>query len=240
MSNLEDILIKGALNLNIKLKDNQIEQFEKYKTILLEWNEKINLTAITDEKEIYIKHFLDSISCSNLSYIKNAESIIDIGSGAGFPGVPLSILFPEKKITLIDSLNKRVRYLNTLIDELGLKNIDVYHGRAEEFGKNNQFRECYDVAVSRAVARLNILSEFCIPFIKKGGHFICYKGMNIDEEIADGEKAIEILGCKTLDKIKTDIPFIDMKHYLLIIEKIKSTPKEYPRKSGMPAKKPLK
>ncbi len=226
-----------AEKMNIFLTEIQIEQFFKYMQLLLEWNEKINLTAILDPKEIILKHFIDSLSI--YKYIENEEKILDIGTGAGFPGIPLKILFPEKEMVLLDSLNKRISFLEIVIQELKLKNIKAIHGRAEEFIKVNKQRENYKVVVSRAVAKLNVLLEYMLPFTVVGGKCICMKSNDIEEEENQAKKAIEILGGK-LEKVdEVILPDSDIIRKIVIISKEKSTPKQYPRKAGTPTKKPI-
>lgn len=236
-----DTFVDGLNKLNISLSDNQINQFIKYYEILVEWNSFMNLTAITEWEDVVSKHFLDSLSL--IKVIDNmtdvSYKIIDVGTGAGFPGIPLKIAFPNLKITLLDSLNKRVNFLNHVIDELSLSDIEAFHGRAEDFGQNNSFRESYDFVVSRAVANMTLLSELCIPFIKKDGLFISYKSEKVLEEYNNAKNAIDILGCIFDRNIEFSLPNTDMYRSLFIIKKIKNTPKKYPRKAGVPAKEPL-
>ena len=233
-----EILKKESKKINIKLDDKQLRDFYEYMKNLLEWNEKINLTAITDPKEIIIKHFIDSLTI--MQYTKEKDKIIDIGTGAGFPGVPIKIAKENVKITLVDSLNKRINFLNETIEKLELKNIETVHSRAEECGKNKQYRENYDIAVSRAVARLNVLVEYLLPTVKVGGCCICMKGPDCKEEINQARTAIDILGGKIKTVEEFTIPDTDLKRTIIIIEKIKNTPSKFPRKAGIPAKTPLK
>lgn len=230
--------LKEKLNeFNIEISDNQIEKFDKYMRLLLEWNEKINLTAIVEPDEVKIKHFLDSLTV--LKYIHDDDKVIDIGTGAGFPGIPLKIMKPDAKITLLDSLNKRINFLNIVIEELGLKNIETIHGRAEEFARNKMYREKYDVAVSRAVANLSTLTEYMLPFVKVGGKCICMKGANVKEEVDKAKNAIQELGGK-IEKIDNFyLSNNDNERNIIIIKKIKETKSKYPRKAGMPSKEPL-
>lgn len=230
-------LLEGIIELGIKLNNEQQDQFIKYKNLLKEWNEKINITAITDDKEIDIKHFLDSLTPSN--YFVGKKKIIDIGTGGGFPGLPLKILNNDLDVTLLDSLNKRIIFLNEVIKELNLTNIVATHGRAEELGRTPKHREQYDICVSRAVASLNTLSEYCLPFVKVGGYFISMKGSNIDHELKESENAINILGGKVIKKEVIILPESDIEHSLIIIEKKKETPTKYPRAGGKPKKNPL-
>lgn len=239
MMNNINILKEGAKELGLSLNDKQIDQFLKYKDLLVDWNKKINLTAITEDQDIMIKHFLDSISCTKLSYIKDNHKVIDVGTGAGFPGIPINIYYKDVSLTLLDSLNKRINFLKEVCTDIGLENVDFQHGRAEDFGQDKKFREKYDIAVARAVAPLNVLCEYCMPFVKVGGYFICQKGPNIDEEMKDAKKAIEILGGKFIKKIDISLPFCDITHNIVVIEKIKNTSTKYPRKAGTPTRKPL-
>lgn len=231
-------IIAQAGEINVVLSKNQAEQFYNYMNILIDWNEKINLTAITEPKEIIQKHFIDSLTISK--HIKENTEIIDVGTGAGFPGIPIKIANNNTKITLLDSLNKRLIYLNELIQELDLKNIHTIHYRAEEAGQNLAYREQFDVAVSRAVAPLNILVEYLLPFVKVNGICICMKGNNIKEEMDSSKSAIKTLGGK-IEKIEEfKLPSSDINRNIIIIRKIKETPKKYPRKPGTPSKDPIK
>lgn len=238
MSNI-DTLVKGAEEFGITLKDLQKEEFQKYKSLLKEWNEKINITAITDDVDIDIKHFLDSISIFKTGKITWGKSIIDIGTGGGFPGVPMKIIDPSLKVTLFDSLNKRLIFLEEVIDKLELKNINTVHGRAEEYGRKPEFREKFDIATSRAVASLNILAEYALPFVKHGGYFIAMKGPGVDEEIEESLEAIRLLGGEIEEKIEVTLPLSDIVHTLLVIRKKNKTPDKYPRGGGKPKKNPL-
>ena len=219
------------------LNVEQCEKFYKYMKLLLEWNQKINLTAITDEKEIITKHFIDSITISK--YINDKDSVVDIGTGAGFPGIPLKIVKEELKVTLVDSLNKRIKFLDDAIEKIELKNIETIHARAEEFGQSKKHREHYDLAISRAVARLNILIEYLLPTVKVGGKCICMKGPDAREEIEGAKKAIELLGGQICNIEEFNLPGTDIKRTIVAINKIKSTPNKYPRKPGTPAKEPI-
>lgn len=220
-----------------KLSDDQKEKFEIYMKELIEWNKNINLTAITEENEIVLKHFIDSMTISD--YIKDNSKIIDIGTGAGFPGIPLKIKNNSLNVTLVDSLNKRINFLNNIINKLNLDNICAIHSRAEELGHNKEQREQYDYAVSRAVANLSTLLEYLLPFVKVGGFCICMKGPNIEQEINNSEKALKELGGK-IEKIENfTLPGTDITRNIILIKKINTTKNKYPRKAGTPAKEPL-
>lgn len=223
----------------IVLTEKQKEQFQKYYEIMVEWNKVMNLTGITEYDEVNLKHFTDSLSIAKMKKMEEIQSFIDVGTGAGFPGIPLKIAFPHMKAVLLDSLNKRVKFLNTVIDELGLEDIETCHGRAEEYAKKKEYREQFDLCVSRAVANLSTLSEYCLPFVKQGGCFVSYKSGTSDDEIMQSEKAVKILGGKIKNIDKFELPGTDMGRALVEIEKVKATPGKYPRKAGMPSKEPL-
>ncbi len=228
---------KGLSDLNIDLTEKQIEQFLKYYEILVETNKVMNLTAITEFDEVIEKHFLDSLSLVRVFDLNRNVKILDLGTGAGFPGIPLKIAFPEIDIVLADSLNKRVKFLNEVVEALQLKQVETVHGRAEELAKNKKYREQFDLCTSRAVANLSSLSEYCIPFVKEGGKFISYKSGEIEEEVDQAKRAIHVLGGK-LDRVyKFDLH--EQKRSFVIIEKVKKTPAVYPRKAGTPTKEPL-
>ena len=231
----EELEIK-AKQIEIELTKEQIEKYYNYMNLLLEWNEKINLTAIIEPREIILKHFVDSLTIAK--YIKDDEKMIDVGTGAGFPGIPLSIVKENIDIVLLDSLNKRINFLEEVKENLKLENITTIHGRAEEFGKNKKERETYDIATSRAVAPLNILLEYLLPLVKVGGKAICMKGSNI-EEIENAKNALEILGGQ-IEKIEEiTLPNSDIKRNIIIVKKVKNTPSKYPRKPGTPSKEPI-
>jgi len=232
-------LKEDALQFGIELNDKQLVQFDIYYNMLIEWNEKINLTAITELDEVIKKHFLDSISIGRILKQNKKVSILDIGTGAGFPGIPIKIAFPEVEVTLIDSLNKRVNFLNEVIKELSLEGIIAIHGRAEDFAKKDLLREKFDLCVSRAVANLSSLSEFCLPYVKIGGKFISYKSEKAREELKTSENAISILGGGNIICDEFVLPDTDFNRTFIIIEKIKETPMKYPRKAGTPVKQPL-
>lgn len=223
--------------INIELTNEQIDKFFNYKNLLQEWNEKMNLTAIVDDEEIVLKHFIDSLTIEK--YISKDGSIIDVGTGAGFPGIPLKIVRDDIELTLLDSLNKRITFLNEVISVNNLQKVRCIHGRAEDVSRETSMREKFDYATARAVANLSTLSELCLPFVKVGGKFICMKGNNI-EEVAEAQKAIEVLGGKIVSIEKLTLPNSDIERNVIIIEKIKQTPKQYPRKAGTPAKEPIK
>lgn len=232
-------LKEDALQFGVELNEKQLSQFQKYYEMLIEWNEKINLTAITDFEEVLMKHFLDSISIGHFIKQDESISILDIGTGAGFPGIPIKIAFPDTKVTLMDSLNKRVSFLNEVIKELHLIDISAIHGRAEDFAKEDLLREKFDLCVSRAVANLSSLCEFCIPYVKVGGKFISYKSEKANQELVASENAIKILGGGNVICNEFLLPIIEGKRTLVCIEKISNTPDKYPRKAGTPIKKPL-
>ncbi len=232
---LNDLLISSieSLNLNIELTDKMLKQFITYKDKILEWNKNINLTAIIDEKDIILKHFIDSISILKVINLNNKNiSLIDIGTGAGFPGIPVKIVNPSLKLTLVDSLNKRIKFLNHIIDSLELENVVAIHSRAEDLGKDSLFRENFDIATSRAVANMKVLCEYNLPFVKVGGKFIALKGPNINDELLEAKENIKLLGGEIEDIKYINIPKTDIKHTLIIVNKIHQTNTKYPRKSG--------
>lgn len=237
-SNFENKMSKYAKELNIELSQKQLQDFYDYMSLLLEWNKKINLTAITEIDEVILKHFIDSLTIAK--YLKNSDNLVDVGTGAGFPGIPIAIWNENINITLLDSLNKRILFLNDVINKLNLKNVKTIHGRAEEFGQNSKIREKYEIVTSRAVANLTTLSEYLLPIVRVGGKCICMKGSKIDQELDDAKFAIKEFGGK-IEKIeKFVLPDSDIERNIIIIKKIKETPKKYPRKAGMPSKEPLK
>lgn len=224
----------------IELSDVQKDQFNRYYDLLIEWNDKINLTAITDKQEVIKKHFEDSLSISSVIDMNAVNSVIDVGTGAGFPGIPLKIVFPSLKLTLLDSLNKRINFLNTVVDELGLADVSAIHGRAEEYGRDVVYRESFDLCVSRAVANLSTLSEFCLPFVKVGGYFVSYKSEKADIEYIEAKNAINLLSggnVRIEDVIITDT---DLTRKMVLIEKLSPIDDKYPRRAGIPLKKPLR
>ncbi len=229
----------GLSDLGIELTEKQIDQFLTYYEMLVEKNKVMNLTAITEFDEVIEKHFLDSLSLIKVKDLHNRTNVLDLGTGAGFPGIPLKIAFPELNITLMDSLNKRILFLQDVINELGLTDIEAVHGRAEEAARNKKYREKYDLCVSRAVANISTLSEYCLPFVKVGGQFISYKSGNIDEELDSAKKGIKILGGTITDVHKFDLGEKKQGRSFVIIDKNQPTPKTYPRKAGTPSKNPL-
>lgn len=224
--------------IEIELDEKQIEQFYDYMQRLLKWNEKINLTAITQPQEIIIKHFVDSLTISK--YIKENAKIIDVGTGAGFPGIPLKIYRNDIEVILLDSLNKRINFLNDAINKMGLDKIGAIHGRAEEFGHNKEYREKFDIATSRAVANMATLSEYLIPFVKVNGMVVAMKGSDVKQEIDESKKAINVLGGKIFGVEEFNLPDTDIRRNVILIEKEKHTLAKYPRKAGTPSKEPLK
>lgn len=223
----------------INLTAEQLAQFDLYYRLLIEWNEKINLTAITDEDEVYTKHFFDSISAAFYFPMDSVKTMADIGGGAGFPSVPLKICFPHLNMTIVDSLAKRIHFLELVAKELKLTGLTPVHSRAEDAGQNPKYRESFDVVTARAVARLNILAEFCMPLAKVGGHFVAMKGSDVSLELNEAKKGIKLLGGKTKKVESFSLPDDAGDRNIIIIEKHDTTPKTYPRKAGTPAKKPL-
>ena len=237
-SNFNENMKKLMNEIGVDITEKQVSKFYDYMNLLLEWNEKINLTAITKPDEIVLKHFVDCLTIQK--YIEDNKKIVDIGTGAGFPGVPLAIMNDRCRFTLVDSLNKRINFLNEIKDKLNLRNVSAIHSRAEEFDQNKMYRENFDIAVSRAVANLCVLSEYLLPAVKVGGKVICMKGSQIEEELNDAKFALKELGGKVKFVDEFLLPGTDMKRNVVVIEKVKETPKRYPRKAGTPAKQPLK
>lgn len=235
-----DLLKTGLEKLNIEADERMLEELIVYKDMLLDWNERINLTSITEEREIYIKHFFDSASCLTTGYIKEGMEVIDVGTGAGFPGLVLKILKKELKLTLLDSLRKRTLYLESVVAALSLDNVNIIHGRAEDYANKVGAREKYDIALSRAVASLNVLLEYCLPYVKVGGYFLCQKGPGHESELESAEKALNVLGGKIEKIMEFSLPYSDINHYIIIIKKAFSTPAKYPRKAGKPTSSPIK
>lgn len=234
----KELMCSYGKKIDIVFDDKQLNQFYKYMNLLLEWNEKINLTAITEPEEVILKHFIDSLTISK--YINVDSTLADVGTGAGFPGIPLKIYRPDLKITLVDSLNKRINFLNEVIAELDLKGIITVHSRIEDFGKDGKYRESFDYVTARAVANMAVLSEYLIPLSKVDGKCVYMKGSEVEEELNEAKKAINILGGKVECVEKFNLPDSDILRNVVIIDKIKNTPNKYPRKAGVPSKEPLK
>ena len=237
------IFINDLEKWNITLSDRQVKQFMDYYALLVEWNSFMNLTAITEFEDVCKKHFVDSLAVVNAISFEELStdnlSLIDVGTGAGFPGIPLAIVFPNLQVTLLDSLNKRIKFLDTVIEKLALSNCTTIHGRAEDYAKPSLLRESFDLCVSRAVANLSTLSEYCMPYVKVGGRFVSYKSEKISEEAKMAEKAITVLGGIVKDRVELCLPGTDMYRNIFVIRKEKSTPKKYPRKAGTPSKEPI-
>lgn len=233
--------LKNAFEqLHIEYSQKMLDTFQQYMLGVLEWNEKINLTAIKDKEGFIKKHYIDSLLCYGFKEVNEAESIIDVGTGAGFPGVPLAIVFPEKQFILVDSLKKRLTIIDELCSKLGIGNVQTVHGRAEDLGHDKRHRQKYDLCVVRAVASIAVLAEYTLPFIKVGGNLLAYKSAQVDQELEEGRKAIRILGGEFLTEKAVKIDDLEMDHKILVISKIKNTPAQYPRKAGTPSKEPLK
>lgn len=238
----EKLMREGLSEFSIELSKLQLHQFYQYFELLVEWNKVMNLTAITEMEDVVTKHFVDSLSLVKvLSDLKSEQvQILDMGTGAGFPGIPLKIVFSELEITLLDSLNKRINFLNEVIEQLGLKKIKAVHGRAEDYGRDREYREKYDYCVSRAVANLSTLSEYCMPYVKIGGAFIPYKSGKIEEELNQSRGAVKLLGGKIEEVITFMLPKTDVERSFVVVRKKEGTSKKYPRKAGLPSKEPLK
>lgn len=232
--------IEALKKQGIDLNDEQIQQFRKYFELLVEWNEKMNLTAITDEESVYLKHFYDSISAAFYVDLTEEKNICDVGAGAGFPSIPIKICYPNLSVTIVDSLNKRIGFLQVLAEELQLANVNFVHARAEDFGQEEKYREKFDFVTARAVARLSVLSELCIPLNKVGGQFIAMKGAAAEGELDDAQKALQVLGAKMKEQHSFLLPIEKSERNIFVFDKIKRTPKKYPRKPGTPNKSPIK
>lgn len=238
----EGILVQGAREMGIELKESHIEKFSYYLDLLIEWNKKINLTSLKTSREIIIKHFLDSFTCIKaVELYFNIEkiNIVDVGTGAGFPGIPFKIICPSVELSLIEATKKKIIFLEKLIKGMSLKDVQILEGRVEKFGKDQEHREKYNIAISRAVAPLNILSEYCLPLVKTSGLFLAQKGRSYLGEIESGSKAIQLLGGEITKIEKVKIPFLNQERYVLVIKKVKDTPLKYPRREGIPQKRPL-
>lgn len=235
----EEAFLQALKEKGIHLTEQQIAQFKTYFKELVEWNEKMNLTAITDEPSVYLKHFFDSITAAFYVDLTGVKTLCDVGAGAGFPSIPLKICFPELKVTIVDSLNKRIGFLNHLAEKLQLENVEFVHARAEDFGQNKAYREKYDIVTARAVARLSVLSELCIPLVKKGGIFIAMKGAAAKEELADAKRPLTVLGAKLKKDDSFLLPVEESERNIYVFSKVKNTPSKYPRKPGVPNKTPI-
>lgn len=226
---------------NFELTDKQKQQFKLYFKMLIEVNEHVNLTRITEEDEVYLKHFYDSITplFTFGAVFKDGATLCDVGAGAGFPSIPLKILKPGLKVTIVDSLQKRLNFLKDLISELGLTDVELVHGRAEDVGQNKLYRERFDIVTARAVARMSVLSEYCLPLVKEDGYFVALKGPKAEDELDDGKKALEVLGGKLIKDEELTLPESEEERTLVLVQKVKSTPKKYPRQAGTPRRKPI-
>ena len=233
------ILEQKLGELGIKQDQNQLERFHKFYQLLIEWNKVMNLTGITEYEDVVEKHFVDSLSIIKAIDLSGIHTVIDVGTGAGFPGIPLKIAFPHLRVVLLDSLNKRIKFLDEVISQLGLTEIRTIHGRAEEYARKEEYREQFDLCVSRAVANLSTLSEYCLPYIQVGGMFVPYKSDEIDDEVEQSKKAVRILGGNIKDVMKFELPGTDIHRSFVLIHKEQHTQKKYPRKAGIPAKEPL-
>ncbi|MGL5152088.1 MAG: 16S rRNA (guanine(527)-N(7))-methyltransferase RsmG [Clostridium sp.] len=234
-------LMKTAANdVGMELTTEQYDRFIKYMRLVQEWNTKVNLTAITEDDEFIEKHFIDCIKAFKCNQLKEAKSLIDVGTGAGFPGLPIAIMREDLNVTLLDSLNKRINFLNLVVRELGLKNVKTIHSRAEDGARETTLRQKFDIATSRAVANMTVLSEFCLPYVKIDGYFLALKGPLVDEELSQSTNALGVLGGKLVEVIEVSVENTDLRHNLVLVKKVKDTPSAYPRKAGMVTKKPLK
>lgn len=236
----EEQFLNGLKEHGIELNQIQIDQFTTYFEQLVEWNEKMNLTAITEEPEVYLKHFFDSISAAFYVDLTGEKSICDVGAGAGFPSIPLKICYPELEVTIVDSLNKRIGFLEHLAEKLKLDHVEFVHARAEDFGQNKKYREKFDIVTARAVARLSVLSELCVPLVKKGGLFVAMKGSAAEDELADAKKALSVLGAEFKENHSFLLPIEESDRNIFVFTKVKNTPGRYPRKPGMPNKSPIR
>lgn len=227
---------------HVELTTQQLDDFDKYYELLVEWNSFMNLTGITEYSEVLQKHFIDSLAINRVINLADGEArtIIDVGTGAGFPGVPIKLAFPQHKVTLLDSLNKRIKFLNEVLSNTNSDNVETIHGRAEEYAVKEGYRQSYDIAVSRAVANLATLAEYCLPYVKVGGYFVAYKSGDYKEELRGAANALKILGAKVVKEDVFTLPDSDIERSLIVIQKVKDTPKKFPRKAGLPSKEPLK
>lgn len=235
----EQQFIDALAEKGIHLSDHQIKQFKMYFELLVEWNEKMNLTAITEQQDVYLKHFYDSISAAFYIDFTQPLKVCDVGAGAGFPSLPMKICFPEMRVTIVDSLNKRISFLQHLSKELGLEHVEFVHARAEEFGQNPKYREAFDVVTARAVARLSVLAELCVPLLKVGGRFVAMKAASAQDELKDAKKALQTFGVEKADQFDFQLPVEESDRTIYVFNKTKTTPKKYPRKPGTPNKSPI-
>ncbi|MCK8826844.1 16S rRNA (guanine(527)-N(7))-methyltransferase RsmG [Natroniella acetigena] len=235
----KELLVTGAQQLGVELTEEQIDKFIDYLEILQEWNQKMNLTALDTAREIIVKHFLDSLTCLVELDLTGREKVIDVGTGAGFPGVPLKIIYPQLKLTLLDSLRKRTNFLKQLCYKLNLEGIEFIHGRAEDYGQDQNYREQYDYVVARAVASLNILVEYTLPFARINGRLIAQKGSEAEQEVIESQQAVQSLGGAIFDLRKVNLPYSEAERHLVVIDKMAQTPVQYPRRAGKPKKSPL-
>lgn len=238
-SSIEPDFVQWLDKIGIHLDNHQLDQFRSYYSLLIKWNEKMNLTALTGMNDVYLKHFYDSVLLSTFIDVPGVVKMADIGAGAGFPSLPVKIIYPHMSVTIVDSLNKRVTFLRHLIQQLGLDKVEVIHGRAEELGRMQPYRDAFDLVSARAVARLNVLVEYCLPFVKMNGFFIAMKAARVDEELNEAKKAIRALKGELVDHLALELPVENAERHLLKIKKLESTPRQYPRKPGMPAKQPI-
>ncbi len=239
LDNKKELLYEGMRNIGIELSSDQFEQFNNYYNLMIEKNKVMNLTAITNYEDVVIKHFVDSVSIVKVMDMSKINSLIDIGTGAGFPGLPIKIVFPHIQVVLLDSLNKRINFLNEVIDSLTLQRVNTLHARAEDYSRDDKYREQFDICVSRAVANLSTLSEYCLPYVKVGGCVVSYKSEKGNDEMMTEQKGSKLLGGKIKNQTEFTLPGSDIHRNLIVIEKIKSTPPFYPRKAGIPSKEPL-
>ncbi|MGG0824892.1 16S rRNA (guanine(527)-N(7))-methyltransferase RsmG [Paenibacillus turicensis] len=239
MDQIKDNFQALCLARNIELSEKQLEQYELYFKELVSWNEKMNLTGITERSEVYLKHFFDSLTLSQYVDFTKVGSIADIGSGAGFPGIPLKICFPHLKLMIVDSLNKRIQFLQHVVDTLGLQDVQLIHGRAEDVARQAGLRDSFDLVTARAVARLAVLNEFCLPFVKTGGIFAAMKGTDLKEEVKEATRSFKELNGKMKASYHFQLPQENADRHIIIIEKVGDTPKKYPRKAGTPLKSPI-
>lgn len=239
MDQSHELFIQSLADHDIELTDRQLEQFDSYYRLLVDWNEKVNLTAITERDQVYIKHFYDSLSVAFFVPLDSMNNLADIGSGAGFPSIPLKILYPHLKLTIIDSLNKRIQFLNHLVEKLELDHVDCLHSRAEDAGRLPHLRDQFDVVTARAVARLNVLNELCLPFVKEKGRFIAMKGHDAEQELIEAKHSMKLLNATLEEQHAFELPIEQSSRQIIVLTKTARTPRKYPRKAGTPSKSPL-